>query len=118
MTTSIIFGLICVLGALVFIFFSIDELQLGKYSSKLIASIFTLIAYYLIATNAVFSTVISAISFGWIKWTIPIILGLFIIFMGFSVWQNRKEETRSIMEASWKLTVVIVLIIAARFFFG
>lgn len=114
MTTAVFFGLICVLGALVFIFISINELKLGKYSSKFLASVFTLVIYFSIATNNVFPSVQSI----WIKWTIPILFIVFIIFMGIRVWQNRNEEIKSIFEASWKLAIVIVLMIIARFLFS
>ena len=118
MTITLFFGLLCIAGALSFIFFGIDELQLGEYSSKLLASIFTFIAYYSIAINNVFFSVESAISLNWLVWLIPILLSAFTIFIGVKLWQNRKEETKAIIEASWKLLIVVAFMVAARFLFS
>lgn len=112
-----ILGLLCLLVAIIFIINYVEELQLGKYSSKLLAVIFALIAYYSFAQNLIFIQP-SPISLKWIKWVIPIALSGFAIFMIIQIWKNANEEGKSIIMASKQLVLVVVFLILARFLFG
>ena len=109
-------GVVCLLAA-GFIAFRIGEANLGPFSSRLIALLFAVAAYYG-ATSILGESVIPTFRSDFGIWVVPIIGGIVIFGYGWWNWKKVMTEFQELCWSSLSFFLIAVFAVVARYCFS